>query len=151
MKKKRRKRYNYSSFKNGKRIHKETRIERRMRFMLKLLNIDFVPEKEIKFDKFTRYYDFFCFDTERKWRFVIECHGDYFHAAEYHEGDLKFGKLRKVQKRNVKNDQLKQMILNKLNIPLLVFWEKQILKEPRFVIKQIKAFIQKLNAIEKSD
>lgn len=144
MKKKKRKKQIYSKFVNGKRVHKETRIEKRMRFMLSLLKIDFIPEKDIRFGKFTRYYDFYCYNLEEGWKFVIECHGDYYHAANYHEGTTAYSKLYKQQRKNIKNDQLKEKILNELKIPLLVFWETEILKQPRVVIKKIKDYINSI-------
>lgn len=140
--KKKRKKQVYSAFVNGKRIHKETRIEKRMRFMLTLLKIDFVPEKDICFGKFTRYYDFYCYSLEDGWKFVIECHGNYFHAASYHEGTTSYSKLYKQQRKNIKNDQLKEKILLELKIPLLVVWENEILKQPRVVIQKIKDYIE---------
>lgn len=141
--KKRRKAQVYSRFVNGKRVHKETGIEKKMRYLLRALKIDFKQEFEIEIGKIKKIYDFFCYSEEEGWKFIIECHGSYFHAQDYHEGTVTSKALSRKQKKNIKNDELKISILQKKKLPLLVFWERDIDTKLLAISKKIKEEINR--------
>ncbi len=117
---------------SGKITRKETKIENRFRSLLTELNYSFIQEFPIKYGRRGKIkkYDFYIYEKDSYgktiWHALIECHGDFWHGAEYYSGSKKFVKLPKVVKRNIKNDYMKRMIAKKNEIPLMVFWEKEI-------------------------
>lgn len=117
---------------NGNSVRRETKIELRFRELLVQLNYSFIQEFPIKYGRRGKIkkYDFYIYEKDSYgktlWHALIECHGDFWHGADYYNGTKKYIKLPKVVKRNIRNDYMKRMIAKKNEIPLLVFWEKEI-------------------------
>lgn len=144
MARKKKKRKVYSRFIGGQRIHIETSIEKKIRYLLRSMGISFEQEAEFRVGRIKRYYDFLCYSEEEGWNFVIEVHGSHWHSQEYHEGKLQFSKLNRYQKRNVKNDQLKEAILRKAGVPLVIVWEPDVNLRLRHVRGVIQGFVDQL-------
>lgn len=122
----------YETDANGKSIRKETKIESRFKNLLIQLNYNFIQEFSIKYGRRGKIkkYDFYVYEHDEygktKWHVLIECHGDFWHGIDYYNGTKKYVKLSKIVKKNIRNDYIKRMIAKKNEIPLLVFWEKEI-------------------------
>ena len=114
---------------------KETSIERKIRLFLNNEGLYFKQEYAIKhkFKKAKRelykVYDFYVYGMTpegKQYRFLIEVHGDYWHCKDYLEGKIEKNKLHYTQKKNLRNDKLKDRIAKDLGIPLIILWEKDI-------------------------
>lgn len=109
-----------------KKTPKPTSIEKAIYKLLIELNVNFRTEIGVKYSIYERYYDFCIFDEDNLPLLFIEAHGEYFHPKKTGE---RTEKLNKFQKRNVVNDKLKEFILEQMQIPLLILWETEILKD----------------------
>lgn len=103
----------------------ETKPERLIKKVLRELGISFQQEYGIKYEKYYRVYDFYCYVQDR-YSLLIECDGCFFHAKEYYTEDKPLSKLHKIQRKNIRNDKLKTKIAKELGIPLLRLWEDEI-------------------------
>lgn len=124
----------------------ETKPERLIKEVLRELGISFQQEYGIKYEKYYRVYDFYCYVQDR-YSLLIECDGCFFHAKEYYTEDKPLSKLHKIQRKNIRNDKLKTKIAKELGIPLLRFWEDDIKNNPNKCKEQIQALIEKQNLI----
>lgn len=129
-------RYKTRDPKTGKRVQVETKPEAVVRHMLLDLKLLFTKEFGVRYRKWYRVYDYLC-KSDGQYCFFIECDGGYFHAESYHEGKTAFSKLSSMQKRNVRNDALKDRIAEGLGIPLIRIWERDIKFRPLWVREQI--------------
>lgn len=112
---------------------KETSIEKKVRIYLESLGIFFQTQYGMEYIhkkiRLYRVYDFYISGVNEKgsnYAFLIETDGDYFHCTDYLEGNVKRDALTYTQKRNLKNDKIKNMIAHKKGIPLLRLKEKDI-------------------------
>jgi very-short-patch-repair endonuclease len=108
---------------NGNRV--ETSIESKIRKWLLREGIPFIQEYKITSHGQNRFYDFYITDG-LTYHILVECDGGFFHSQNYLEGKQKRSKLSKIQKKNLYNDKKKNRIAQKVGIPLLRFWEKDI-------------------------
>ena len=122
----------------------ETSIEKAIRIYLQDSGIFFVQEYPIKmtFRKIERYkvYDFYVSGMTRngnQFQFLAECDGFYFHSHKYLEGNQAYSKLNGMQKKNLKNDKLKNEMAKHLGLPLLRLKEKDIKYRFKDVKKEI--------------
>ena len=122
----------------------ETEPERLMKVILRNLGVSFTSEHPITHGKHYRVYDFYCYSMD-EYCFMVETDGDYWHAKEFYTEDKPLSKLHKVQKRNIRNDKLKNKIAKELGIPLLRFWESDIKKNPEMVAERIRTELLKQN------
>lgn len=111
----------------------ETLIEKKMRIFLESAGIYYVPqyaiECKIAGQRYFKTYDFFITGINRygvEFAILIECDGDYFHARKYQEGEVSRSKLSKLQRKNLRNDSLKNNIAKRRGFPLLRFFERDI-------------------------
>lgn len=132
--------------KTGKLVQKENNFEKKIRLILQSLSIDFHQEHKINFRGYRKSYDFFCYrdSSIENYSFFIECHGSYFHGAEFICEDYPFKKKKqkktRLQKKNIRNDKIKSIIAKKIGVPLLVIWEWELEISPKMVRKKIKNF-----------
>jgi len=103
----------------------ETEPERLIKEALRELGINFRQEYGVKYKNYYRVYDFYCYAQDR-YSLLIECDGCFFHAKEYYVENKPLSKLHKVQRKNIRNDKLKNKIAKELGIPLLRLWEDEI-------------------------
>ena len=114
--------------KNASAMKKEmTKPEREMNQILTELNVEFEPQKVVGF----KIYDFYVPQSN----LLIEVDGDYFHANPeiYTEGDLN-----KMQQRNVKNDEFKDILANGRGYNLIRVWESDLANKYEEVKLNIK-------------
>lgn len=138
--------------KTGRFENKETKIEVIIRHILMANDIRFIQEKIIPFLGSYKKYDFYCWeedkDGNRLWEFFIEAHGTYFHAKEYVKKKVTRRHVNLMQKKNVKNDQIKINLAKKINVPLIVFWEDTIRNSPTYVRNILLRKIKELKTRE---
>jgi len=136
--------------KTGK--QKENYIEKKTREYLEKLNIFFISEYGIchKFKKAKKYhykvYDFFVKgndDSGKPFCFFIECDGTYYHSEDYYEGKKTYQQLTYIQKKNIRNDKLKNKIAKDIGIPLIRLKEKDIKYNFDYIIEQIQTEIKR--------
>ena len=125
------------SYKNDDGSHKETSIEKKVRIYLEKENIFFTQEYPLYHKGNTRYYDFLITDG-LNYKILAECDGEYFHCK-----DLPYDKMTKLQKKNVRNDTLKNKIAKEKGIPLLRFTEGEIKTKFLEVQNKIQAEIER--------
>lgn len=128
---------------NGVLRKKETWIEKAVREILMQEQISYIQEHPIKYKNFYKVYDFLCHheDETKLYTCLIEVHGDHWHGYDFYFEGVQYSKLKKIQKRNMRNDKIKSSIAKELGIPLLWIWEKDLKDRKDFVIQQIKDFI----------
>lgn len=126
-------------YRNPDGTQKETGIERRMRVLLDSMGLYYIQEKAFSLNGKTRIFDFYI--TTGTMSFCIECDGDYWHATAYQEGDQKYSELSKLQKKNLRNDKLKNNMMKELGIPLLRFTETDIKRNIKYVEERIKLLL----------
>ena len=118
--------YKEIDVKTGRVKQKENKIELYVRKMLEKHGITFIQEKKVQYKKYKKKYDFLCYSEHSGYYFFIECDGSFWHARDYQSGKVPYSKLSAIQKKNIRNDQLKTFIADKMNVPLLRFWEEDI-------------------------
>jgi very-short-patch-repair endonuclease len=126
-------------YRNPDGTQKETGIERRMRVLLDSMGLYYIQEKAFSWKGKTRIFDFYI--TTGTMSFCIECDGSYWHAEAYQEGDQKYSELTKIQKKNLRNDKFKNMMMHELGIPLLRFSETDIKRNIKYVEERIKLLL----------
>jgi len=120
----------------------ETEPEKLMKNILRSLGINFTQEYPITLGNHYRVYDFYCYSQD-EYSFLIECDGDFFHAREYYIENKSLSKLHKIQRKNIRNDKLKNKIAQSLGLPLLRFWENDIKNNSETIITTIQAELKK--------
>jgi len=129
----------------------ENSIEKKVRLYLETIGIYFIPEYGIqhKFKKakktYYKVYDFYVVGNlnDLPFSFFIECDGTYYHSEDYYEGKKVYNELTYVQKKNVRNDKLKNKIAKDIGIPLLRLKEKDIKYNFDVIIEQIQNEIKR--------
>lgn len=111
---------------------KDTSIEEFVENFLKEKEIEFIPQKALKWCN----YDFYLVEE----KVAIECEGDYWHCNPrvYPEGPKN-----NIQKLNLEKNKMKIEICEKVDVPLLKVWELDIKKDENKVKEQILEFIEK--------
>lgn len=149
-KKRKANKYRHFNKESGKWEQKETRIETIIRILLTGNDINFIQERIVPFLGSSKRYDFYCWkhdpDGNVLWEFFIEAHGTYFHAKDYIKGNISKKKLNLMQRKNIKNDQIKINLAKRLNVPLLVFWEDTIKNRPLHVRNVILDKIERISS-----
>jgi len=130
---------NLSRYKNSDGTQKENKIEKRIRELLDEMGLYYQQEKSFVWNGKMKCFDFFV--TNGLMSFCIECDGDYWHATAYQEGDQKYADLTKIQKRNLRNDKFKNLMMSEMGIPLLRFTEYDIHHNIDSVQERIKSLI----------
>ncbi len=124
---------------DGTRI--ETGIEKKVRLILDKMGIFYKQEFFIEYKpKKWKCYDFLLTD-DLNYTILVECDGGYFHAGIHelkNKEDLNY-----MQKKNLKNDKLKNRIAIKKGIPLLRFVEADINSNPKMIREAIEQEIKK--------
>ena len=127
----------------------ESSIEKKVRELLTAEGIYHIQEYSVrhtlkgKTKENYKVYDFCVRGTNKKdkqFMFLIECDGTYWHGHAYLEGTKPYSKLTKIQKRNLKNDKLKDKIAKEIGMPLLRLKECDI----KFNINGVKDDIYKM-------
>ncbi len=113
--------------------HKESDIEKILRIWLQESGIPFVQEKFVNYKGKWKSYDFLITDG-LNYTFLLEADGDYWHDPN--------GKS-KLQKKNVRNDKLKNKIAKEMGIPLLRFPETEIKNAFKSVAEKILKEIER--------
>lgn len=110
---------------------KETYIEKAFRILLQDMGLPFHQELWLEYRPegtpivWKRRYDFYLYGGN--YEILIEIDGLAVHSRHYlKDGKIKPHQLNKMQRRNLRNDKLKDLICEKLNIPLLRFREDDI-------------------------
>lgn len=100
-----------------------------------------VPHK-----KSSKVYDFLIFENnqydETLWRFAVEVHGDFFHSWDFHCSRKPKEKLFKIQRKNLRNDSVKEKLLKSLEVPLLVYWEHDLKNKKKEIKESVLKVIQ---------
>ena len=110
-----------------KKKHKMNGLEKEFEKILKKLKIKY----EFHFMYRKKEYDFLLID----YKLLIECDGDYWHVNKA-QG---FKPVYAVQKRNLRNDKVKNELVKKYReYKLLRFWENDINNHKEIVIEQLK-------------
>lgn len=122
--------------KTGKKVQIETKPEAVVRGMLTDLGLLFKKEYGVNHQKWYRVYDYLV-QNPGEYCFLLEVDGNYFHSIDYHEGKVPLSKLSSMQRRNVRNDKLKDRIASAIGIPLIRVWERDIKFRPIWVKEQI--------------
>jgi len=104
-------------YKNKDGSQKENSIERKVRLFLENEGLYYIREYGITYNKKYKSYDF-CITDGLNYFFLIEADGDFWHKTE--------GELNKIQKKNKKNDLLKDKIASEMGIPLIRLKESEI-------------------------
>lgn len=124
-----------NSYKNKDGSRKQTSIESRFAKILDLLGLHYTAEFGLYYKNKYRVYDFHI--TNGQWSFLAEIDGSYWHAQSYKDGETPYSKLTKLQRKNVRNDKFKDMIAQKLGIPLLRFTEDEVKRNYNSVVNKI--------------
>jgi len=135
-------RYKRIDPKTGKKVQVETKPEAAVRHMLLDLGVEFKKEFGVNHQKWYRVYDYLV-QKPGEYCFLIECDGGYFHSMDYHEGKVAYSRLSSMQKRNVRNDRLKDRIAKAIGFPLIRIWERDIKYRPLWVREQIANELQR--------
>lgn len=135
---------------------KENNLEKKFRNLLEVFkkfkqnNLLYEQEHEIKVPKLKKIkkFDFFIYEhnedqTAFNYFFCVEIHGDYWHAFQYNEGLCGLKDLTVHQRKNIKNDAFKKNLCKSLNIPLLIFWEHDVYKKPKWILKELQQEIER--------
>lgn len=137
---------------DGSYSKRESKVERETRLILDSLGFPYHQEFNIKYKKHNKFYDFFVFSEDKTIAFIVECHS-YWHypdrLPDYQKlieiQNEKSGKKKRVkkkptktQKKNMRNDKLKEKMAKVLGIPLIVVWEHELENYPKVAIKRIK-------------
>lgn len=112
------------SYVNDDGTRKQTSIEARFEKMLLSMGLYFDREYRVTLDGKTRFYDFRV--TNGVWAFLAEIDGEYWHAQKYKDGKTPYSKLSRLQRRNLRNDKLKDCFAKRLGVPLLRFTEDEV-------------------------
>lgn len=111
-------------------------LEDRVMNILLGLHISHLKEYPLLSRRGTRkYYDFFVF--EDPWCLLIECHGSFWHCADYWFHGKSLDKLYSIQRKNLRNDKLKNKIAKEAMIPILYIWEHELHEAPQKIKKTI--------------
>lgn len=133
--KQRRKAASLTAIKTLKKYNRGTsKIEDKVYNLLKKMDIEFIPQKEITSANYSvnKIYDIYLPAVE----IFIELHGGFWHADPRFYPDDK--KLKPVQLKNIINDRIKEdIVVNELNKRLVVIWEHDILTNLEEVINNI--------------
>lgn len=121
------------SYENSDGTRKESSIECKIRLHLEKQNIPFVQEKYINHNGKWKSYDFLISDG-LNYTFFVECDGDFWHDPNG---------THKIQKKNIRNDKLKDKIAKHIGIPLLRFSESEIKFQFESIIKKIQEEIDR--------
>ena len=113
-----------ASYRNPDGSQKENSIEKKIRLLLDSMGLYYTQEKKFTYKGKTKVFDFYI--TNGITCLCIEADGDYWHARAYQEGEQKYSELTKIQKKNLRNDKFKTLMMQELGIPLLRFSEKDI-------------------------
>lgn len=120
---------------------KETSIEKKVRKYLENSGIPFEPEKFIKHKNKWKCYDFFVSDGVN-YTFLIECDG-WFHGWDKNGEEIPDSKLCKIQRKNKRNDRVKDNIAKELGIPLIRLKENDIKWNFKKITHKIRNEIKK--------
>ena len=128
-----------SAIKLLKRFNKgPTKIEQKVYSLLKELNINFVPQKEINSTNYSvrKIYDIYLPKPD----IFIEVHGGFWHSDPRFYPNTE--RLKPIQKKNLINDRIKiDIIVNELKKKLYILWEHDILTN----IDEVKIKLLKWN------
>lgn len=109
-----------------KSVKHHSQLEKKFMGILKDLKIDFIFQYEL--DK--KLFDFYIPNKN----ILIEVDGDFFHCNPKNHPESKY----QCQKLSLKNDNKKNIICQSHNIPLLRYWEYDIINHTNLVIEDIK-------------
>jgi len=126
-------------YKNEDGTQKESKIEKKVRLFLEQEGYPYIQEYGITYKNRYKSYDFYISDGVN-YTFLVEVHGDYWHAYDYHQGTESHSKLSKIQKKNLRNDKLKEKIAKEKGLPLLVIWETDIKRNFRKIKKELEKY-----------
>ena len=127
-----------ASYKNEDGTQKENSIERRVRVLLEDMVLHFTQEKSFIWSGKKRVFDFYVNDGTMS--VAIEIMGTYWHSIHYLEGKQPYSELSKLQKKNLRNDKFKALMMKELGIPLLTFTEDEVNKNIHYVRERINQF-----------
>lgn len=127
----------------------ETGIERLMRVLLNRMKLRFIQEYEVKYKCFNKRYDFLVEQDNKM--FLIEVDGDFVHARYYYEGKIKLYKLKAMQRRNVRNDKIKNNIAKSIGLPLFRVWGSDLEENPEEIEWRIRKFMTKNFPLEQRE
>jgi G:T-mismatch repair DNA endonuclease (very short patch repair protein) len=112
------------------------------------LYIPYKKEYKLSHKERVKSYDFCIYEykqasEEFNWRILIEIHGDYWHSFDFFNKTKKSFQLTKIQKRNLRNDILKNTIAKNYKIPIIYIWEHELKNDLDLVRNKIKSLIKK--------
>jgi len=126
-------------YRNKDGTQKENKIEKKVRELLDSMGLRYEQEKPFIYKGKKRIFDFYV--NTGLMSFCIECDGDYWHATDYQEGEKKYSELTKIQRKNLRNDKFKNLMMHELGIPLLRFSETEIKRDINYIEERIKNLI----------
>jgi hypothetical protein len=118
------------SYKNKDGSQKENSLERKMRLFLENEGIYYIQEYGITYNKKYKSYDF-CITDGLNYFFLCEVDGSFWHS------DKPLSEMNKIQKKNHRNDLLKDKIAKEMGIPLLRIREDEIKYQMENIRKRI--------------
>lgn len=138
-----------ASYKNADGTQKETSIEKKIRLLLDSMGLYYVQEKEFFFKGRKKVFDFYVTTGLMSW--ALEIQGSYWHSQKYLEGEQKYNTLTGTQKKNLRNDKFKNLMMKELGIPLLYLWEDEINRNILGVKEKIINFLKTSGFEQNSD
>ena len=114
-----------ANWRNEDGTQKESKIERKVRLFLEKQEIFFEQEFGWWWNDKYKSFDFLVKDNVN-YTFLVEIHGNYWHAYDFLVGKHKRRELTKTQKQNLWNDDWKSKMAKDCGYPLLVFWEHEV-------------------------
>lgn len=130
-----------ASYKNSDGTQKENKIEKKVRELLDSMGLYYEQEKRFSYKGKTRIFDFYVTNGITGW--ACEIQGTYWHSQKYLEGEQKYATLTKIQKRNLRNDKFKNLMMKEMNIPILYLWEDEINSNIKEVERKIKGYVER--------
>ena len=131
---------NLASYRNADGTRKQTSIEARFAKMLDALGLHYTAEFGVTCGGKYRIYDFHV--TDGRFAFLAEIDGEYWHAQKFKDGETPYSKLTRLQRKNVRNDKLKDSIAKRIGVPLLRFREDDVRRNSGAVMEAIAAEVR---------
>jgi G:T-mismatch repair DNA endonuclease (very short patch repair protein) len=136
------------TYKDKEGNQKETKPEKIFRELLDSLYVPYKKEYKLSHKEKVKSYDFCIYEykqasEEFNWRILCEIHGDYWHSFDFFNKTKKRFQLTKIQKRNLRNDILKNTIAKNYKIPIIYIWEHELKNDLDLVRNKIKSLIKK--------
>lgn len=128
-----------AGYRNEDGTQKETKPEAKVRMMLESEGLTYDQYARLSIGGVSREYDFRVYGRQPGSVFYLEVHGNYWHAWDYVSGQQPSrAALSKLQRRALRNDQLKREMCQKIGIELVTLWEHEVKSQPEICLGRIR-------------